>query len=181
MLGFFLDCYFLIFDGIIIFGEQPFGLIMDEITQNLEAICLFDWLLLEKFCNYSDSRPQILLLIDSFLNLTFNFLYGVLSLLVHSFKFLYFQQQTSSFIHELVVAILKLLTSCFLLSKHRNLFFQHSDIRGILLICSLFLSAKLCHIGLKFDNFLKLGISQLLQLIYNIIFLVIVLFPQDLI
>ena len=53
-LVFSLDC-FLFFNNVFIFVEEAFCFVVDEVTENLEAVSLLDWLLFEELCDCGNS------------------------------------------------------------------------------------------------------------------------------
>lgn len=57
--------------GVVKLAEQSFGLVIDEVAENLERVLLFDLFLLKQLCDLGDASPHLEHLLLSILKVVF--------------------------------------------------------------------------------------------------------------
>lgn len=97
---------------------------MDEVTQDLEAVSLFDRLLLEELRDDCDARSQLLELGVSVCDLELMVLSLHVDVTLHLFVALDLAEQLPPLGHQLIVSILEVLRSLLAFSEHLNLLLQ---------------------------------------------------------
>lgn len=100
--------HLLLFERVVVLGEQPLCLVMDEVAEDLKAVALFNGLLLEQLSHDSDPLSDVIKLLVLLLDASV----GIVELSLFLFKLFVIRH------------LLILFESCEPFTKHRDLRFQ---------------------------------------------------------